>query len=140
MMAEQSADASGFVGAGAALQSIRDENSWIQQQISGGGLSMDPQAADDAAKVYRREADVVEELILSATSLQQVPGLGAYRSGQQLAAKFGQKASNGSTGAADLLRQFRDELRRKANLFEQAKENYQATDEQVADDLRRGAE
>ncbi|GAB3553453.1 hypothetical protein J2S53_001584 [Actinopolyspora lacussalsi] len=139
-MAEQSADASGFVGAGAALQSIRDENSWIQQQISGGGLSMEPQAADHAAKVYRREAKVADELAVSAGRLQQVPGLGAYTSGQQLAAKFGNKAQNGSSGAADLLGQFAEELRRKANLFEQAKKNYQATDEQVADDLRRGAQ
>ncbi|SFE19054.1 hypothetical protein SAMN04487819_10932 [Actinopolyspora alba] len=139
-MAEQSADASGFVGAGAALQSIRDENSWIQQQISGGGLSMEPQAADEAAKVYRREAEEAESLAGKADRLQQVPGLGAYTSGQQLAAKFGQKASNGSTGAADLLRQFADELRRKANLFEQAKKNYQATDEQISGDLRRGAQ
>ncbi|SDK16508.1 hypothetical protein SAMN04487905_11250 [Actinopolyspora xinjiangensis] len=139
-MAEQSADASGFVGAGAALQSIRDENSWIQQQISGGGLSMEPQAADKAAEVYLREAGKVDELIDAAIGLQQVPGLGAYTSGQQLAAKFGNKARNGSNGAADLLEQFADELRRKADLFKQAKKNYQATDEQAADDLRRGAQ
>ncbi|MGJ7905157.1 hypothetical protein ACOQFL_01605 [Actinopolyspora sp. H202] len=139
-MAEQSADASGFVGAGAALQSIRDENSWIQQQISGGGLSMEPQAADNAAEVYRREAEVAERLSREADGLQQVSGLGDYLSGQQLAEKFGNKARNGSTGAADLLEQFASELYRKADLFKQAKKNYQATDEQAADDLRRGAQ
>ncbi|SDP89676.1 hypothetical protein SAMN04487905_11247 [Actinopolyspora xinjiangensis] len=139
-MAELNADPSGFVGAGAALQSIRDENSWIQQQISGGGLSMEPQAADDAAAVYEREALEADRLAEDAVRLQQVPGLGDYSSGQQLAAKFGQKATNGSTGAADLLKQFADELRRKADLFKQAKKNYQDTDEQISGDLRRGAQ
>ncbi|WP_244515676.1 hypothetical protein [Actinopolyspora xinjiangensis] len=122
------------------MQSIRDENSWIQQQISGGGLSMEPQAADDAAAVYEREAEEVSSLIRAAMQLQQVPGLGDYPSGRQLAAKFGQKASNGSNGAADLLREFADELYRKADLFRQAKKKYQATDDQAARELRRSTE
>ncbi|SDP56158.1 hypothetical protein SAMN04487905_105216 [Actinopolyspora xinjiangensis] len=139
-MAELNADPSGFEGAGAALRSIRDENSWIQRQISGGGLSMEPQAADDAAAVYEREAEEADKLVRSAIELQQVNGLGDYLSGQQLTAKFSQKASNGSTGAANLLKQFAEELRRKADLSRQTKKNYQTTDEQAADDLRRGAE
>ncbi|WP_130467821.1 hypothetical protein [Actinopolyspora alba] len=139
-MSDPNVEQAGFVGASSALQSIRDENSWIQQQISGGGLSMEPQAADEAAKVYRREAEEADNLARKAGNLQQVPGLGAYTSGQQLAAKFGNKAQNGSSGAADLLGQFAEELRRKASLFEQAKENYQATDEQISGDLRRGAQ
>ncbi|NHD18950.1 MULTISPECIES: hypothetical protein [unclassified Actinopolyspora] len=139
-MTDPNAEEAGFAGASAALGSIQAENSWIQQQIDGGGLSMEPSAADEAAKVYEREADEVEKLITKADGLQQVPGLGDYPSGRQLAAKFGQKARNGTNGAADLLGQLRDELRRKADLFRQAKQKYQATDDQVAQDVRRSAQ
>ncbi|SFE19648.1 hypothetical protein SAMN04487819_10961 [Actinopolyspora alba] len=134
-MADETA---GFTGASAALGVIREENSWIQQQISAGQLTMEPQAADSAAAVYEREALEADRLADSATRLQQVPGLGDYLSGQQLANKFWQKAANGSTGAADLLGQFADELRRKAELFRQAKQHYIATDEQISRDLNRG--
>lgn len=133
-------EASGFSGASAALGAISEENSWIEQQIAGGGLSMEPAAADSAAKVYEREAEEVESLVRAATGLQQVSGLGDYPSGRQLANKFSQKAKNGSTGAADLMMQFRDELLRKADLFRQAKEKYIATDEQISSDLNRGSQ
>ncbi|PRW65414.1 hypothetical protein [Actinopolyspora mortivallis] len=66
--------------------------------------------------------------------------MGDYPSGKQLADKFGKKARDGSNGAADLLGQFADELRRKADLFQQAKKNYRATDEQIADDLGRSTQ
>ncbi|NHD17607.1 MULTISPECIES: hypothetical protein [unclassified Actinopolyspora] len=132
--------ASGFAEASAALGEISKENSWIEQQIAGGGLSMEPAAADSAAKVYEEKAEKVRSLIDSAVALQQVKGLGDYPSGRQLANKFSQKATNGSTGAADLLRQFRDELLRKADLFRQAKEKYVATDEQISSDLNRGSQ
>nr|WP_218862112.1 hypothetical protein [Actinopolyspora biskrensis] len=122
------------------MGAISEENSWIEQQISGGGLSMEPSAADEAAKVYEEKAEKVALLADNAARLQQVPGLGDYPSGRQLANKFSQKATNGSTGAADLLRQFRDELLRKADLFRQAKEKYVATDEQISSDLNRGSQ
>ncbi|WP_157062923.1 hypothetical protein [Actinopolyspora mortivallis] len=99
---------------------------------------MRPDAADHAAAVYEEKAEKVDLLAKDANQLQQVPGLGDYPSGRQLAAKFGNKAGNGSTGAADLLRQFADELRSKAALFREAKKNYQTTDDQVSSDLDRG--
>ncbi|WP_026448919.1 hypothetical protein [Actinopolyspora mortivallis] len=128
----------GFAEAGEALGAIQQENVWIRRQIAAGGLSMEPSAADQAAAVYEREAEEAKKLADAAEGLQQVPGLGDYPSGRQLAAKFGSKAGNGSTGAADLLQQFADELKRKAELFREAKKNYQATDEQISGDLGRG--
>ncbi len=139
-MTDPNAEASGFGEASAALGAIRAENQRFQQQISAGQLSMDPSSAEDTATVYEEEAAEVENLMAKAFRLQQVPGLGDYPSGQQLATKFGQKARNGSTGAADLLRQLADEMRRKADLFRQAAKNYRVTDEQVAQDFKRGAE
>ncbi|WP_146134710.1 hypothetical protein [Actinopolyspora mortivallis] len=139
-MTDPSTESSGFAEADAELSAIREENSWIQRQISNGGLGMEPQAADKATAVYEREAKRAESLSRQADGLQQVSGLGDYPSGKQLAAKFGQKARNGSTGAANLLKQFADELHRKADLFQQAKKNYQATDDQIAEDLRRSAQ
>ncbi|MBA8823586.1 hypothetical protein FHX42_000915 [Saccharopolyspora lacisalsi] len=139
-MTDPNAESAGFTGASAALGAIRTENQRFQQQISAGQLSMDPESAEDAAKVYEEEAGEVDDLVETAGRLQQVPGLGDYPSGQQLAAKFGQKARNGSTGAADLLGQLADEMRRKADLFRQAVKNYHVTDEQTAQDFKRGAE
>ncbi|GAB3553294.1 hypothetical protein J2S53_001540 [Actinopolyspora lacussalsi] len=95
-MADETA---GFTGASAALGVIREENSWIQQQISAGQLTMEPQAADNAAALYEHEALEADRLADSATGLQQVPGLGEYLSGEQLANEFGKKAANCSTGA-----------------------------------------
>ncbi|WP_438387816.1 hypothetical protein [Actinopolyspora saharensis] len=132
--------ASGFTEASAALGEISKENSWIEQQIAGGGLSMEPAAADSAAKVYEEKAEKANRLARIADGLQQVSGLGDYPSGRQLMNKFSQKAKNGSTGASDLLIQFADELRRKADLFRQAKEKYVATDEQISSDLNRGSQ
>ncbi|MEV0055782.1 hypothetical protein AB0H34_35450 [Saccharopolyspora shandongensis] len=128
----------GFAGAGAALGAIAQQNDQLSQQVSSGQLKMNPDAANKAAEVYERKADEVERLALRADRLSRVEGLGDYRSGQELATKFGQKASNGSTGAADLLRKLTDELRRKADLFRQAAKDYVATDEQIGQDLQRG--
>ncbi|QIZ34847.1 hypothetical protein [Saccharopolyspora sp. ASAGF58] len=72
--------------------------------------------------------------------MARVEGLGNYPSAQELAAKFAQKATNGSNGAADLLGQLRDELIRKADLFRQAAKDYVATDEQIGEDLQRGSQ
>ncbi|MGI8311193.1 hypothetical protein [Saccharopolyspora hattusasensis] len=132
--------ADGFAGAGAALGAIAQQNDQMSQQVSAGKLKMNPDAANKAAEVYEREADEVERLAMKADGLSRVEGLGEYRSAQELATKFGQKAKNGTTGAADLLRKLADELRRKADLFRQAAKDYVATDEQIGQDLQRGSQ
>ncbi|WP_346074374.1 hypothetical protein, partial [Saccharopolyspora thermophila] len=107
---------------------------------SAGRLKMNPDAANKAADVYERKAHDVNSLARAAARLGRVEGLGEYVSSQQLAAKFGQKASNGSSGAADLLTKLRDELIRKADLFRQAARDYVAADEQISQDLQRGSQ
>ncbi|MER7010374.1 hypothetical protein ABT324_02950 [Saccharopolyspora sp. NPDC000359] len=130
----------GFVGAGAALGAIRQENDQLGQQISSGQLKMNPDAANKAAQVYEKKADEVERLSLRASRLGRVQGLGDYSSAQELAGKFAQKASNGTNGAADLLKQLSDELRRKADLFRTAAKDYVTTDEQIGEDMQRGSQ
>src|SRR5262245_21991542 len=100
----------GFAGAGAALGAIQQQNDQLSQQVSSGQLKMNPDAANKAAEVYERKADEVERLSRAAMRLNRIEGLGTYNSAQQLATKFGQKASNGSTGAADLLLKLANEL------------------------------
>jgi hypothetical protein len=129
---------SGFAEAGAALGAIQGSNAQLQQQVSAGQLKMNPDAANNAAKVYEEKARRVERLSLQASRLGRVGGLGTYRSGTELATKFDQKASNGSTGAADLMRRLADELRRKADLYRQAAKDYVATDERIGQDVERG--
>ncbi|KAA5833399.1 hypothetical protein ABT337_19490 [Saccharopolyspora hirsuta] len=139
-MAGSLGDAVGFAGAGAALGAIRQENNQLSQQISAGRLRMNPESANKAAAVYERMAEDVDDLVQKADALVRVEGLGDYNSGQQLAQKFVLKAKNGSTGAADLLGQLRDELLRKADLLREAAKDYIATDEQIAEDLQRGSQ
>ncbi|WP_346074442.1 hypothetical protein, partial [Saccharopolyspora thermophila] len=107
---------------------------------SAGRLKMNPDAANKAADVYERKAEEVDDLAQAALKLVRVEGLGAYGSAQELAAKFGRKATNGSTGAADLLGKLRDELIRKADLYRQAARDYVAADEQIGQDLQRGSQ
>ncbi|QIZ36288.1 hypothetical protein FDZ84_18415 [Saccharopolyspora sp. ASAGF58] len=130
--------AAGFAGAGAQLGAIRQQNDHLTQQLSEGKLRMNPDSANKAAAVYEREAEEVDRLAKKAFQLERVEGLGEYRSAQELAIKFGQKATNGVNGAAELLGQLRDELLRKADLFREAARDYVASDEQIAQDLRRG--
>ena len=131
---------SGFMQASAAMNDISAGNNWLQGQIESGHLKINPEAAEAGAKVYEEKARRVADLARDADRLQQVSGLGDYASGQQLAQKFGLKARNGKTGAADLLDQCADELRRKADLYRQAAKDYRATDDQIAQDLQRGAQ
>ncbi|QIZ36670.1 hypothetical protein [Saccharopolyspora sp. ASAGF58] len=130
----------GFAGAGAALGAIQQQNDQLAQQVSAGKLKMNPDAANKAAEAYEDEAYEVDRLAKQALALGRVEGLGAYRSAQELASKFGRKATNGSTGAADLLGKLRDELLRKADLFRQAAKDYVATDEQISQDLQKGSQ
>lgn len=130
----------GFQQAAGDLQGIRQGNDQMQQQISGGQLRMQPDAAEKAAKAYEKASSKARHLVQKAGSLQQLNGLGAYPSGQQLSQKFLHKASNGQTGAADLMRQFADELQRKADLFRQAAQAYRAQEEHIAGDLKKGTE
>ncbi|PKW19431.1 hypothetical protein [Saccharopolyspora spinosa] len=129
----------GFTGAGAALGAITQQNDQLAQQISAGKLKMNPDAANKAADAYECAADEVDALAVKANALGRVEGLGEYRSAQELAAKFGQKAV-GPNGSADLLGKLRDELLRKADLFRQAAKDYVATDEQIGQDLQKGSQ
>ncbi|SDX31203.1 hypothetical protein SAMN05216215_1009201 [Saccharopolyspora shandongensis] len=129
----------GFAGAGAALGAIAQQNDQLSQQVSSGQLKMNPDAANKAADVYERKAEEVDDLAQAAAKLGRIDGLGEYRSAQELAAKFGQKAV-GENGSADLLGKLRDELIQKADLFRQAARDYVATDEQIGEDLQRGSQ
>lgn len=101
---------------------------------------MTPEAAGKAAQAYKDAADRADYQANRAVRLQQLIGLGDYPSGKQLAEKFKNKAVNGSTGAADLIGQFADELRRKAGLFERAAEAYREQEERISGDLKKGIE
>ena len=130
----------GFEQAAGDLQGIRQSNDQIQQNIASGQLRMNPEAAEKAAQAYEKAASRAQRLARRADRLQQLDGLGAYPSGKQLAEKFRLKASNGETGAADLMRKFSDELQRKADLFRQAARAYQEQEHQVSEDLKKGIE
>lgn len=127
----------GFQAAENSLNAITAQNNQLQQQISSGQLIMNPDAATKAATAYDKAALKIESLINGADRLAHVSGLGSYGSAAQLAAKFGHKAFNGTSGAGDLLKQLSQELKRKAELFRQACKDYQTREEQIAHDLGR---
>ena len=125
----------GFQQAAGDLRGIRHGNDQIQQGIASGQLRMNPEAAEKAAQAYEEASTAAQRVARRASSMQKLGGLGSYRSAQQLTDKFNQKIANGSTGAADLIREYSDELQRKADLFRQAAKAYQDQEERISGDL-----
>ncbi|KAA5837174.1 hypothetical protein ABT337_15760 [Saccharopolyspora hirsuta] len=132
------ADSAGFAAAREGLKAVSGQTQWINQQVGAGKLSLDPKVAEDAAKRVDEEIDKLEDLYKKAYALQRVKGLGDYPDGQQLAQRFQDKATDGEAGALPLIRLLQEELKKQAQAFRDAAKDYRATDEQNADDLRRG--
>ncbi|QIZ36086.1 hypothetical protein [Saccharopolyspora sp. ASAGF58] len=133
-----SADTGGFAAAKEGLKAIGGQTQWINQQVGAGKLMLDPEVAEKAAKRCDEEIDALNELYDNAAALQRVTGLGNWPDGKQLAQRFQDKATDGSAGALPLIRELQKELAKQAQAFRDAAKDYRATDEQNADDLRRG--
>ncbi len=128
----------GFQGSKQALGKVSEQTAWINEQVGAGKLRLDPDAADEAAKRCREEADEMRVMGYKAEALERVEGLGDYPDGKALAERFRQKAVDPEAGAAALLKQMEQELHKLADAFEGAAKDYRATDEQAADDLKGG--
>ncbi|MEV5540172.1 hypothetical protein AB0L13_25305 [Saccharopolyspora shandongensis] len=133
-----SADTGGFAAAREGLKAISGRTQWINQQVGAGKLSLDPDAADEAAKRCEEEAKALSDLLKHTQALGTVKGLGDYPDGKQLAKRFEDKATHNDAGVIKLLRDMQEELKKQAEAFRGAAKDYRATDEQNADDLRRG--
>ncbi|WP_258342889.1 hypothetical protein [Saccharopolyspora gregorii] len=133
-----SAEAGGFAAAKEGLKAIGAQTQSINQQVSAGKLALDPQVAEDAAKRVEEEIEALQQLTQKIHSLSLVKGLGDYPDGQQLAKRFQDKAADPDAGAFALVRKLQEELQKQADAFRGAARDYRATDEQNADDLRRG--
>ncbi|MCA1225137.1 hypothetical protein [Saccharopolyspora sp. 6M] len=133
-----SAEAGGFAAAKEGLKAIGAQTQSINQQVSAGKLALDPQVAEDAAKRVEEEIEALQQLLKKTQALSVVKGLGDYPDGQQLAQRFQDKATDSNSGAAELVRNLQEELQKQADAFRGAARDYRATDEQNADDLRRG--
>ncbi|MBB5153359.1 hypothetical protein [Saccharopolyspora phatthalungensis] len=131
-------DAGGFAAAKEGLKAISGQTQWMNQQVSAGKLALDPDVADKAAKRCEEEIEALSGLLRNANALQTVKGLGDYPDGQQLAKRFQDKATDGDAGVLKLIRDMQEELKKQADAFRGAAKDYRATDEQNADDLRRG--
>ncbi|MER7010890.1 hypothetical protein ABT324_05625 [Saccharopolyspora sp. NPDC000359] len=132
------ADDAGFAKAKAGLAAVSGQTQWISSQVGAGKLSLDPEVAERAAKRCDDEVEALQDLWRTAQALRTVKGLGDYPDGQQLAKRFQDKAADGDSGALKLIRDMQDELKKQAQAFRDAAKDYRATDEQNADDLRRG--
>ncbi|GAA3366057.1 hypothetical protein [Saccharopolyspora gregorii] len=133
-----SAEAGGFAAAKEGLKAIGAQTQSINQQVSAGKLALDPQVAEDAAKRVEEEIEALQNLYRKTQAIGSVKGLGDYPDGQQLAKRFEDKATDKDSGALELIRQLQAELQKQADAFRGAARDYRATEEQNADDLRRG--
>lgn len=128
----------GFAAAQEGLKAVSGQTQWINSQVGAGKLALNPEAAEAAAKRCEDEIRELARAMRDAEQITRVSGLGNYPDGQDLAQRFVDKASAPGTGAVDLVRQLQDELKNQAEAFRAAAKDYRATDEQNADDLRRG--
>ncbi len=128
----------GFAAAQEGLKAIGGQTQWINSQVGAGKLALDPEAAEKAAKRCEDEIRALARVMRDADQITRVSGLGNYPDGKDLTQRFVDKASANGTGAVDLVRQLQDELKKQAEAFRAAAKDYRATDEQNADDLRRG--
>lgn len=128
----------GFAAAKEGLKAVSGQTQWINSQVGAGKLALNPEAAESAAKRCEDEIRELARLQRNAQALRTVKGLGAYEDGQQLARRFQDKATDGNAGILNLIRDMQDELKKQADAFRAAAKDYRATDEQNADDLRRG--
>ncbi|GAB3671008.1 hypothetical protein [Saccharopolyspora tripterygii] len=128
----------GFAAAKEGLKAIGGQTQWISSQVGAGKLALNPEAAEKAAKRCEEEIRELRSLQRRTDRMVRVQGLGNYPDGQQLAQRFSDKAGDSSAGAVALIRQLMEELQKQADAFRAAAKDYRATDEQNADDLRRG--
>lgn len=128
----------GFAAAKEGLKAVSGQTQWINSQVGAGKLALNPEAAEKAAKRCEEEIRELAQLFRDARQITRVQGLGDYPDGQQLTQRFQDKASDPQAGALKLVRDLQDELKKQADAFREAAKDYRTTDEQNADDLRRG--
>ncbi|WP_223840057.1 hypothetical protein [Saccharopolyspora pogona] len=128
----------GFQAAAEGLQAVRQQTQWVNQQVSGGKLALDPEVAEKAAKRCEEEIRELAKLVRNAQQISRVQGLGNYPDGQQLAKRFEDKANAPGAGAIELIRMMQKELQAQADAFRAAAKDYRSTDDQIAQDLQRG--
>ena len=128
----------GFAAAKEGLKAVSGQTGWINSQVGAGKLALNPEAAEKAAKRCEEEIRQLRILQRQTDQMVRVQGLGNYPDGEQLAKRFSDKAGDSSAGAVALIRQLMEELQKQADAFRAAAKDYRATDEQNADDLRRG--
>lgn len=128
----------GFAAAKEGLKAIGGQTQWINSQVGAGKLALNPEVAEQAAKRCEDEIRELRTLLRTGRALTALQGLGSYDPGQQLAQRFKDKAGDPNSGALKLIRDLQEELQKQADAFRQAAKDYRATDEQNADDFRRG--
>ncbi|MBQ0927462.1 hypothetical protein [Saccharopolyspora endophytica] len=128
----------GFAAAKEGLKAVSGQTQWINSQVGAGKLALNPEVAEQAAKRVEEEIRELASAFRDARRLGRVEGLGDYPDGQQLAKRFQDKAADSQAGALKLIRDLQDELQKQADAFREAAKDYRTTDEQNADDLRRG--
>ncbi|GAA4612945.1 hypothetical protein [Saccharopolyspora hordei] len=133
-----SAESAGFAGAAEGIKAVAAQTQWVNQQVGAGMLSLEPEAAEKAAKHCEDEIRELQQLFREAQAINRVTGLGDYPDGQQLAKRFEDKATDPTAGALTLVRQMQDELQKMADAYRAAAKDYRAIDEQHAQDIQRG--
>lgn len=127
----------GFAQAKSALDQAAGQTKWINEQVSGGHLRMNPETAEAAAKHCEDYARRVGRLRTQAGHLSLVNGLGDYQVSLALKHHFEQKATQAESGALPLLKQLQAEMLNQADAFRAAAKDYRATDDQIAQDMNR---
>jgi hypothetical protein len=105
-------------------------------KAAGGGFKLDPHAAASLAAACQAAMDKISDMQVDLQAISQAPSLGAL-SGAQAVANYTQNVATDPQGMVQAVQSLNATLQQMHDAYIQASKNYQETNEQVGDILKK---
>lgn len=125
------------VSQGSATQAAKmDGSAGNLLKAAGGGFKLDPQAAASLAAACQTAMDKISDMQVDLQAISQAPSLGSL-SGAQAVANYTQNVATDPQGMVQAMQSLNATLQQMHDAYVQASTNYQETNDQVADILKK---
>lgn len=101
-----------------------------------GGFKLDPQAAANLAAACQTAMDHISDMQVDLQAISQAPSLGSL-SGAQTVANYTQNVATDPQGMVQAIQSLNATLQQMHDAYVQASTNYQETNDQIADALKK---